>query len=162
MEIGRRMSGTGAAVAPAMITTRGGLLRKRKKNGTVIAALASGVLRLQPVEPVELGLAGEVIEIAPEKIESIASKAIDAPGIRGRAVLRRDDRQGDDGRLRRSFELSFLDGSGELFRDHTPEATRGDQLGIRRVHGLGSDRQTQTRERIAPWTPTNSNHSSDL
>ena len=120
MEIGRRMSGTGAAVAPAMITTRGGLLRKRKKNGTVIAALASGVLRLQPVEPVELGLAGDVIEIAPEKIESIASKAIDAPASEGEPFcagtivkVTTVDQQ--------SFELSFLDGSGELFRDHTPE-----------------------------------------
>ena len=66
-----------------MITTRGGLFRKRKKNGTVIAALDAGVLRLQPVEPVELGLAGEVIEIAPERIASIASKPVDAPEHEG-------------------------------------------------------------------------------
>ncbi|MGK2878969.1 MAG: hypothetical protein ACSLFF_10430 [Solirubrobacterales bacterium] len=121
MEIGRRMAGPDAVVSPAMITTRGGLLRKRKKNGTVIAALASGVLRLQPVEPVELDLAGELIELTPARIESAMSKPIDMPATDGEPlcsglVVKVNTVDGA------SFELSFLDGSGDLFRDHTPEA----------------------------------------
>lgn len=121
MDIGRRMSGPDAAVAPAMITTRGGLLRKRSKNGTVVASLASDVLRLQPVEPVELGPVGDVIEVTPQKIGSIASKAIDMPSSEDvplctGTIVKVTTVEGE------SFELSFLDGSGDLFRDHSPEA----------------------------------------
>ncbi|MBJ7457776.1 MAG: hypothetical protein JHD02_01175 [Thermoleophilaceae bacterium] len=121
MEIGRRMAGPDAAVAPAMITTRGGMLRKRKKNGTVVAALASGVLHLQPVEPVELGPTGDEIELPPEKIASVATKPVEAPEQDGKPLcaglvvkVNTVDQS--------SFELSFLDGSGELFRDHSTEA----------------------------------------
>jgi hypothetical protein len=119
--IGRRMSGPDAAVAPAMITSRGGGFRKRKKNGTVVAALASGVLRLQPVEPVELEPAGEVIELTPERVESVLSKPIDMPTPEGEpfcagTIVKVATVDGA------GFELSFLDGSGDLFRDHTPEA----------------------------------------
>jgi hypothetical protein len=119
--IGRRMSGPDAAVAPAMISTRRGFLRTRARNGTVVAALASGVLRLQPVEPVELDLAGDVIELPPERIESVLTKPIETSGSDGEpfcAGLLVKVRTVDGA----SFELSFLDGSGELFRDHTPEA----------------------------------------
>lgn len=122
MGIGRRMSGPDAAVAPAMITTRAGMLRRRKKNGTVVAALHSGVLRLQPVEPVELELAGDVIELTPQRIESVISKPIDMPASEGEPfcaglIVKVNTVEGE------SFELSFLDGSGDLFRDHSPEAS---------------------------------------
>lgn len=122
MGIGRRMAGPDAAVAPAMITTRGGLFRVRRKNGTVVAALASGVLRLQPVEPVELAPAGEVIELTPQRIESVASKPLDMPSPEGGSLC-----SGSIVKVttvdQASFELSLLDGSGELFRDHTAEAS---------------------------------------
>jgi hypothetical protein len=122
MEIGRRMSGPDAAVSPAMITTRRGIIRIRPKNGTVIAALASGVLRLQPVEPVELDLVGDVIELSPERIESVQSKPIDMPAPDGEPLcsgLLVKVKTVDNA----SFELSFLDGSGDLFRDHSPAAS---------------------------------------
>jgi hypothetical protein len=120
MDIGRRMSGTDAAVATAMISTKSGLFGVRRKHGTVVAALGSGVLRLQRVEPVMLEPDGPVIELSEQNLKSITSKNIELPAAKGVILCSGSTVAAKtvDGAL---YELSFLDGTGDLFRDHSPE-----------------------------------------
>lgn len=121
IEIGRSMSGPDAEVAPAMLDFKSGLFGLRRKHRTVVAALSEDVLRLQRVEAVELTLDGAMFELTRERVESISSSPIDAIAPEGgqlcagsKVVVRTTDGA--------YFELSFLDGDGELFEDHSPEA----------------------------------------
>ncbi|MBJ7353504.1 MAG: hypothetical protein JHC98_01645 [Thermoleophilaceae bacterium] len=121
MEIGERISGPDAAVAPAMLSFKSGLFGLRRKNRTVVAALGEDVLRLQRVDAVELTPDGALFELTRERVESISSSPIDAIAPEGgqlcvgsKLVVRTTDGA--------YFELSVLDGSGELFKDHAPEA----------------------------------------